>query len=265
MTKAVGDFLGTVGIADEMIRFNGFPFLEKDDEAYNVPGVFSYSRDRIAYSRCVVSRVMKTQLHTIPASGLCIRDVGKFLIHRNEVMVVILAEDRLKATDVKGFPVVSADEVSILIGYIDRSELRYVLGMYTAFVAQLLATDAATDKARRVQNISSTTPCSFASDQDDHIQIEFQVDFPGMATGPAVGIDEDISMEILETTATPGVLKFWPWVNQVRPLYLTLHTESESVMLDPAHCYTSTTSGNGYANIQAIRVRSYKHMCTPMY
>ncbi|KAI0728276.1 Cl-channel protein [Fomitopsis betulina] len=180
VTKAVGDFLGTVGIADEMIRFNGFPFLEKDDEAYNVP----------------VSRVMKTQLHTIPASGLCIRDV----------------EDRLKATDVKGFPVVSADEVSILIGYIDRSELRYVL-----------------DKARRVQNISSTTPCSFASDQDDHIQIEFQVDFPGMATGPAVGIDEDISMEILETTATPGVLKFWPWVNQT-PLTVTPQLPLEMAM-----------------------------------
>ncbi|KAH9920115.1 chloride channel [Fomitopsis serialis] len=165
VTKAVGDFLGTTGIADEMIRFNGYPFLERDDEAYDVP----------------VSRVMKTQLHTIPASGICIRDV----------------EERLKTTDVKGFPVVSADGNHILLGYIDRVELVYVL-----------------DRARRVQNISSTTPCSFASDQDDHIQIEFQVDFPGMATGPALGIDEDISMEILETTATPGVLKFWPWVNQ---------------------------------------------------
>lgn len=38
VTKAVGDFLGTTGIADEMIKFNGYPFLEKDDHAYNVPG-----------------------------------------------------------------------------------------------------------------------------------------------------------------------------------------------------------------------------------
>ena len=38
MTKAVGDFLGTNGIADEMIRFNGFPFLEKEDRDYNVSG-----------------------------------------------------------------------------------------------------------------------------------------------------------------------------------------------------------------------------------
>lgn len=38
VTKAVGDFLGTNGIADETIRFNGFPFLEKEDHAYNVTG-----------------------------------------------------------------------------------------------------------------------------------------------------------------------------------------------------------------------------------
>lgn len=38
VTKAVGDFLGTNGIADEMIKFNGFPFLEKEDHAYGVDG-----------------------------------------------------------------------------------------------------------------------------------------------------------------------------------------------------------------------------------
>lgn len=38
VTKAVGDFLGTNGIADEMIRFNGHPYLEKEDHAYNVSG-----------------------------------------------------------------------------------------------------------------------------------------------------------------------------------------------------------------------------------
>jgi len=39
VTKAVGDLLGTKGIADEMIRFNGFPFLEREDHAYNVSGM----------------------------------------------------------------------------------------------------------------------------------------------------------------------------------------------------------------------------------
>ena len=39
VTKAVGDFLGTNGIADEMIKFNGYPFLEKEDHAFNIPGL----------------------------------------------------------------------------------------------------------------------------------------------------------------------------------------------------------------------------------
>ena len=73
---------------------------------------------------------MKTQLHTMAASGLCIRDVGKYSMCSHQFIVFILAEERLKATDVKGFPVVSADGLNLLIGYIDRSELRYVLGMY---------------------------------------------------------------------------------------------------------------------------------------
>jgi hypothetical protein len=38
VTRAVGDFLGTHGIADEMIKFNGFPFLEKEELPYNVTG-----------------------------------------------------------------------------------------------------------------------------------------------------------------------------------------------------------------------------------
>ncbi|KAG7098318.1 hypothetical protein E1B28_000279 [Marasmius oreades] len=61
VTKAVGDLLGTTGIADEMIRFNGFPFLEKEDHAYNVS----------------VSAVMRTEMQTLPESGLRVEDVGK--------------------------------------------------------------------------------------------------------------------------------------------------------------------------------------------
>jgi chloride channel 3/4/5 len=38
VTKAVGDWFGLVGIADEMIKFNGYPFLEQDDISFNIPG-----------------------------------------------------------------------------------------------------------------------------------------------------------------------------------------------------------------------------------
>ena len=62
-----------------------------------------------------------------------------------------------------------------------------------------------------MQDIRPDTPVSFASDSEDQAEVEFS----GVAAAPAVGIDEDISMEIMETTATPDVLKLWPWVNQV--------------------------------------------------
>lgn len=42
VTKAVGDLLGVRGIADEAIRFNGYPFLEKDDHVYDAPGLYLF-------------------------------------------------------------------------------------------------------------------------------------------------------------------------------------------------------------------------------
>ena len=47
------------------------------------------------------------------------------------------------------------------------------------------------------------------------VEDEEEVELSGVAAGPAVGIDEDISMEIMQTTAAPDILKVWPWVNQV--------------------------------------------------
>ncbi|KAI0645842.1 Cl-channel protein [Trametes meyenii] len=176
VTKSVGDFLGTTGIADEMIRFNGYPFLEKDDHAYNVS----------------VSRVMRTHLKTLPASGITVRDI----------------ESILTSTDVKGFPIVSADGQRTLMGFIDRTELRYVL-----------------DKSKILQDIRADTPVSFAPDSEDDAEAEFD----GIAAGPAVGIDDDISLEIIETTAAQDVLKLWPWVNQT-PLTVSPQLPLEIVM-----------------------------------
>lgn len=41
VTKAVGDFIGTRGIADESIRFNGYPILDQHDHSSNVAGELS--------------------------------------------------------------------------------------------------------------------------------------------------------------------------------------------------------------------------------
>lgn len=114
VTKAVGDFFGINGIADEMIRFNGYPFLEKDDHAFHT----------------AVSSVMRMELQTLPASGLCVRDVGKCPLSRlrNLPRFKYCADHILEQTDVKGFPIVDADQRRLLLGYIGRAELRYVIG-----------------------------------------------------------------------------------------------------------------------------------------
>jgi chloride channel 3/4/5 len=44
VTKAVGDWLGTNGIAEEMIKFNGYPFLEQEDTSFNIPGAWLLHR-----------------------------------------------------------------------------------------------------------------------------------------------------------------------------------------------------------------------------
>jgi len=173
VTKAVGDFLGTHGIADEMIRFNGYPFLEKEDHAFNVS----------------VSNVMKKDLHTLPVSGIRVCDL----------------EDKLASTQVKGFPIISSGSVRTLQGYIGRTELCYVL-----------------DNARELGDISPDKPCSFMCDTTDH-------GVPGLSPGTAIGVEEDVAGEIIETTVSSDILKFWPWVNQT-PLTVSPQLPLEIVM-----------------------------------
>lgn len=80
MTKAVGDFLGTNGIADEMIRFNGFPYLEKEDHVYNVTGMEAmFHSDVFLNNLPAVSTVMRKDLNTLSETGMRVKDVGMSL------------------------------------------------------------------------------------------------------------------------------------------------------------------------------------------
>jgi len=38
ITRAVGGWFGSGGIADRYIRLNGYPILENDEKVFNVPG-----------------------------------------------------------------------------------------------------------------------------------------------------------------------------------------------------------------------------------
>jgi chloride channel 3/4/5 len=96
ITKAVSERFGRGGIADRMIWFNGFPFLDnKEEHVFGVP----------------VSHTMTTNPTTLLATGLTIADVDR-----------ILSE-----TTFQGFPIIEDADSRTLIGYIGRTELRYAL------------------------------------------------------------------------------------------------------------------------------------------
>lgn len=96
MTKAVSERFGNGGIADRMIWFNGFPFLDnKEDHVFNVP----------------VSRVMTSDPLSLPASDLPVRE----------------AEHLLNDNKFQGFPIVEDRTGKILVGYIGRTEFGYAL------------------------------------------------------------------------------------------------------------------------------------------
>ncbi|KAK7473207.1 glycerol ethanol, ferric requiring protein [Stygiomarasmius scandens] len=171
VTKAVGDLLGTKGIADEMIRFNGFPFLEREDHAYNVS----------------VDAVMRSELHVLMDSGMKVKDI----------------ETMLSETNVKGFPIVASNETSqSLVGYIGRTELRYVL-----------------ERLSRTTDVNPETVCSFTPDDRNHDP-----------SGPnEVGVEEELAEQIFESNGGNDKLDFWPWVNKT-PMTVSPQLPLEIVM-----------------------------------
>jgi chloride channel 3/4/5 len=96
VTKAVSDRFGKGGIADRMIWFNGFPFLDnKEEHSFGVP----------------VSHVVTKQVTSLPSEGLTITQVER-----------ILDENRFQ-----GYPIVEDVQSQTLLGYIGRTELRYAI------------------------------------------------------------------------------------------------------------------------------------------
>jgi chloride channel 3/4/5 len=96
VTKAVSDRLSHGGIADRMIWFNGFPFLDnKEEHSFGVP----------------VSQVMTTHLSTLPATDVTLHEI----------------EEVMNSREVGGFPIVEGRNSKTLVGYIGRTELRYAI------------------------------------------------------------------------------------------------------------------------------------------
>ncbi|KDN52290.1 hypothetical protein K437DRAFT_254489 [Tilletiaria anomala UBC 951] len=96
VTKGIGDWYGKGGIAEQMIRFNGYPFLDKDEHAFGIP----------------VQDVMKQNPVTVYATGMTLEEL----------------ERRLSEDSYKGFPLVQGPSDGTLLGYVGKTELRYALG-----------------------------------------------------------------------------------------------------------------------------------------
>lgn len=82
VTKAVSDLFGKGGIADQMIRFNGFPFLDKEDHQFNEDGEASRVIEEqvcslLTCGLITAAHVMKRNVLAIPAVGLKLSELGK--------------------------------------------------------------------------------------------------------------------------------------------------------------------------------------------
>lgn len=127
ITKWVSEFFGRGGIADRMIWFSGFPFLDNKEESnLGVP----------------VSQAMTSNVTSIPAIGMTLRELES-----------LLADDKYQ-----GFPITEADKT--LVGYIGRTELRYMINRLKKERSSL--SSAARCNFATARRSSTTNPASSA-------------------------------------------------------------------------------------------------------
>lgn len=81
VTKAVSEFFDKGGIADQAIRFNGLPSLEKEDLSFNAPGkeIQNYERPQRTETLTVASIMMK-EIVILTANTTTVSDLGEFLL-----------------------------------------------------------------------------------------------------------------------------------------------------------------------------------------
>ena len=112
----------------------------------------------------------------------------------------------LSSTNVKGFPIVSSDGALTLVGYIDRSEIRHVLGeLYAVFPIEINHWIIQSERARKNRGRLANIPCLFNARHQDHDGVDF---------APS-SHDDDEQEEFFAPTTAGECIQFWPWVNKV--------------------------------------------------
>jgi chloride channel 3/4/5 len=188
-----------------------------------------------------VAGVMRKNLQTVLADSMTVRDVGMYRLRSFIHALTDSIEHLLANSQCRGFPVVSSDEKRTLLGYIERTEMRWVIGVDPFIVIlamRVLTVCLLTDKTAKIQHADAETPCSFVASDDASTTRQRQdpdSDHEGEdvlltdVSGPAIGVEESVSMVIIEDSATSGGIQFWPWVNQT-PLTVSPQLPLEIVM-----------------------------------
>lgn len=95
ITKGVADWFSHGGISEQMIKFSGYPFLDKEDHSFGVP----------------VGDVMRADPQVLCAAGMQLSEL----------------ESKLAEGTYKGFPLVLSESDATLMGYVGKVELRYAI------------------------------------------------------------------------------------------------------------------------------------------
>ncbi|OAA64263.1 Chloride channel, voltage gated [Niveomyces insectorum RCEF 264] len=113
VTKAVGDLCGKGGIADRMIWFSGFPFLDnKEEHNFGAP----------------VAQAMTSDVVALPAAGMTLAAVERLLARgaHQGFPVVLSSSSSSSSSDDRG----GSDKERVLVGYVGRTELRYAVDRF---------------------------------------------------------------------------------------------------------------------------------------
>ncbi|KAG9240389.1 chloride channel [Calycina marina] len=170
VTKAVSERFGKGGIADRMIWFNGFPFLDnKEEHTFGVP----------------VSQVMTIDVVALPASGLSMRAI----------------ENLLKEDKYRGFPIIESRRSKVLVGYIGRTELRYAIARVKkdrsiSSDAQCLFDKSPPSANSQAPNtpVASSSSSTFAGSADSSVDFSHFIDATPVTVHPRLPLE--IVMEL---------------------------------------------------------------------
>lgn len=100
ITKSINDMWGKGGIADQMIKFNGLPFMDSKEEFH---------------------------FHT-PVTSAMSSVVVAFSADANDALTLGQLKQTLGKTKYRGFPIILSGNNPKIEGYISRYEIEYVLG-----------------------------------------------------------------------------------------------------------------------------------------